>query len=128
MGSMRVVELGIAEAHLDIGHAHPAGRAVDHRSILGANGHHVGIADGVAEKVGGRLLVIVGAALPAQGREGAVQFRGHRVQQDGRLLGGGGGGENGQSKGAGNGQGCSPAANSRQKGGEWVWKRAGNLG
>jgi len=84
--AMRVVQLGVAQAHLHVCLANMVGRVVDHRAVLRANSQIAGIADGVAEEVGRKLLVI--SAFP-QRCKGSVQLSGHRIQQNRRrrLLG-----------------------------------------
>lgn len=84
MGAMSIVELGVAEADFNIGYAGVVGGAVDDRTVLGANGNGVGIADRIAEEVGRRLLVI---SLGAEGSKGAMQLGGHGVEENGGGLG-----------------------------------------
>ena len=60
-GAMRavgVVELGIADAHLHVGHAGAARGTFGQRSVLRANGDKAGIRDRVAEEVGRQLLAV----------------------------------------------------------------------
>ena len=83
MGSVGVVQLGIAESHLHIGHANVVDGTVDHRAVLGANRDLAGIADRIAQKVGRQLLVglRLSGRLSAKRGEGAMQFGGHGIEQ-----------------------------------------------
>ena len=82
-----VVELGRAEADLDIGGARVVGGAGEQGAVLRLDGGRLGISDGIAEEVGRNLVLI---ALAAELGEGAVQLGVHDVEKDGggRLLGG----------------------------------------
>ena len=87
MRAVGVVELGIANAHLHVGHALAARGAVGQRAVLRANRDEAGVADRVAEEVGRQLLVVArsAAGLPSDG-EGAMQLGGHGVEEHGRGL------------------------------------------
>ena len=87
MVAVRVVQLGLAQPHLHVGHAHAVGRAVHQRAILRANGHIARVAHRITQEVGRQLLVR--SCLPgllAQRGKGAMQLGGHGVQQDGRRA------------------------------------------
>ena len=82
MVTVRVIEFGIAQPHLHVGHAHMVGRTAHQRAILRVNSHKTGVADRVAEEVGRQLLVVT---LFAQRGKGAMQLGSHGIQED-RLL------------------------------------------
>ncbi len=90
MIAMRVVELGIANAHLHVGHAHMVAGAVGQSAELRANGDGRCIRYRVAEKVRRQLLVGVFLIRPwlAERSEGALQLAGHGVEQDRGRCGG----------------------------------------
>lgn len=86
MVGVSVVELGIADANLDVGHADVGGIAVGESAVLSADGDGAGIANGVADEVGRKLLFglfLIRAGF-AEGSEGALKFGGHGVEKDGR--------------------------------------------
>ena len=86
MVAVGVVELGRAETDLDVGDARVVRSAADEGAILGANDGGVDVADRVAEEVGRELLVVCDGCVMAEGCEGALELRGHRVKKDGRGL------------------------------------------
>jgi hypothetical protein len=80
MVAVGIVELGRAEADLDVGDAGVIGCAADEGAVLGADADGRGVANGVAEEVGRELFVVRNGSAVAKGGEGALQLGGHRVQ------------------------------------------------
>ena len=86
--AVRVIELGVAEADLDIGDAKVVAGVLDNATKLGPEVDNGGVADRVAEEVRRKELVggwLVGAGT-AQRSEGAMQLGGHDVQQNRGLC------------------------------------------
>ena len=90
MSTVRIVELGIADAHLNVGHADVVGVAVGEGTVLSADGDGAGVADGVADEVRRKELirVLLIRAGFAKGGESALEFASHGVEEDGMDGGG----------------------------------------
>ena len=85
MRPVRVVQLGIAQPHLHVGHAHAVGRVAHHRPILRLNRHEARVAHRVTQEVRRQLLSVALLLLfrvrPAKRRKRPMQLRRHRIQQ-----------------------------------------------
>ncbi len=86
MIAMRVVELGIAEPNLHIGHSLALSGAVGQCAIFSANGDSAGFGHRVTHEVRRKLLVVARAGF-TQRCEGAVELGGESIKQcRSRLL------------------------------------------